>query len=378
MRLLFLPTQPPAKPVVQSPAQPVSNPLAKPSSKLSPKSSPHPLPKPASMSSSLRPVLPVLLAAALFLAWPPSVRAAEAEPLPTEPEVDAVAPGYPLYGDDTVYRGHGTRPDAPAVPLELFGDAAEKDGRAKKEAAEDEEAMKALMEAGAKEGKKPKKAKEGLLRERMLREAAGTVAFQKSLAATYAALLDHVREKAAVLDRLFNFQALLVRGRALPPVVRWMGPSATFHDDQSATFVEASYRIEAPARIVSVAPTWRDYLETDFEAFEPRPDTLPENDAEREVWREGVRIGWEEGRRQAREIFDLNLSRLVADFRGMLRFRMLAKDGMVGMPRLAEGDLGVRVGDRTLNVNETVFRITVPASFLPPDEWAKDGQTTAE
>ena len=39
------------------------------------------------------------------------------------------------------------------------------------------------------------------------------------------------------------------------------------------------------------------------------------------------------------------------------------------MPRLSEGKLGLKVGKRTLAINETVFRITVPAGFLPQKAW---------
>ena len=80
-------------------------------------------------------------------------------------------------------------------------------------------------------------------------------------------------------------------------------------------------------------------------------------------------LGWKEGLEQARQLFELNMARLVADYRGMLRFHLLAQRGMVSMPRLSEGKLGLKVGKRTLAITETVFRITGPAGFLPQQAW---------
>jgi len=57
------------------------------------------------------------------------------------------------------------------------------------------------------------------------------------------------------------------------------------------------------------------------------------------------------------------MTRLMSAFRGILRFKMLADKGLVSVPVLAQGDLGVQVGDNVLNVDQKTFRITVPAEF---------------
>lgn len=66
----------------------------------------------------------------------------------------------------------------------------------------------------------------------------------------------------------------------------------------------------------------------------------------------------------------MNMNRLVADYRGILRFRMLARRGMVSLPVLAEGRLAVRVEKRTLDVGETTSRISVPAEFRDMENWS--------
>lgn len=212
--------------------------------------------------------------------------------------------------------------------------------------------------------------KDGNLRVRVLSEAAGTLAFQQGLRWRYARLADACRQRASVLDRMFDFRPLLLEGRVLPPVIRWAGRSVTLHDNGSATAVDATYRIVEPARLVSAPPVWQAYLLADFEAFDANPALLPATSAEKAAWKAGVEKGWAEGVAHADEVFAMNMAKLVGDYRGMLRFRMLAQAGMVSVPVLARGRLGVRVGERTLDVNQTLLRISVPARFLEAERWA--------
>ncbi len=134
--------------------------------------------------------------------------------------------------------------------------------------------------------------------------------------------------------------------------------------------MEASYRIVRPAAIVTRAPTWRDYLMTGVPETENRPAILPATQAEKKAWKRGVTEGWAAGAAAADELFSVNMNRLVADYRGILRFRMLARRGMVSLPVLAEGRLAVRVEKRTLDVGETTFRISVPAEFRDMENWS--------
>ncbi len=72
-------------------------------------------------------------------------------------------------------------------------------------------------------------------------------------------------------------------------------------------------------------------------AVAPPPDILlPENPAERAAWRLWIAQGWEEGYKQADEIFQSDLNRLIADF-----------EGMVPLPRpaRAEQDYGTLCND---------------------------------
>lgn len=291
---------------------------------------------------------------------------------------DFIAPGYPLTGTDRPYAGFGTMPGAPSLPDSLLvSGTGKKPGGRSAVADEDREGEKLRdslmhMQAGSRKARARERAQS--IRDESLRQAAGTIAFQQAVRHNYARLGSLCEARAHDFDRIFNFRQLLLEGRVLPPVISWLGPAMRLESADAATSVEAAWRIEQPARIVSRAPDWRDYLLADFAAFEAAADTVPETSHEQAVWQEGVALGWDEGREQARELFELNMARLVTDYRGMLHFRMLARQGMVSMPHLAEGRLDLRVGARTLHVNETVFRITQPAAFLPKEAW-RDSST---
>ena len=210
----------------------------------------------------------------------------------------------------------------------------------------------------------------GTLQQRAtLPTAPGENAFQQGLRWRYSQLENACRRRSNELDRMFDFRPLLIDGRVLPPVIRWAGRSMSLHDESSATAVDATYRIIQPARIVSTAPIWEAYLLKDFDAFDGTLEVMPRTSDEKTSWRLGVEKGWDEGVAHADEVFDMNMARLVSDYRGMLRFKMLAKAGMLSIPVLAEGRLGVRVGDKTLDVNQTVFRITAPAGFRGSQHW---------
>lgn len=278
---------------------------------------------------------------------------------------DFIAPGYPLYGADRVYQGYGTRADAPVFAIAHGNSDASDRKERDRLAAEDQKELDRILNVKAASTRKRAEEREKSLKAQTLREAAGTIAFQKAVSLGYARYVSACKKRALELDRIFNFRSLLMEGRVLPPVIRSLSHATTLSSPNEARFVEQAFRIVKPTRMVSTSPTWRDYIETEFAAFEAGPDLLPADEEEAGAWQEGAREGWSEGLKQARDLFDTKFAELVSDFRGMLEFRMLAQRGMVSMPQIARGDLGIRAGDRVLHVNESVFRITLPASFLP-------------
>ena len=190
-----------------------------------------------------------------------------------------IAPGYPLAQGDRSYAGYGTLPNAPVLDMaDLFPEEAATQGTSKstgrERSAEPAAELQELLDVRGTADTKPKD-RVKTLRARMLTEAAGTVAFQKGVRRTYADLLAACHKRALALDRIFGFQALLLQGRVLPPVLRWIEAATTLESPDTARSVEAAYRIEQPARLVSRAPSWRDYLEQEFEAFERAKSSCP-------------------------------------------------------------------------------------------------------
>lgn len=206
------------------------------------------------------------------------------------------------------------------------------------------------------------------LRDRMVRDAARTISFQKAVALRYAELNKACEERADLLGSIFSFSSLLIDGHILPPVLGFAGPVHTLHDKDSASSVDETYTIRAQARLVSTAPSWRDYLTQHFDALEIRPECLPKTSKERSIWQDAVKSGWAQGTAQAEEVFQQNMDRLTADYRGMLRFTMLHKRGLVSLPVMARGHIPIRVGRTTLDINQTVFRLTRPSLFQNPEQ----------
>jgi defect-in-organelle-trafficking protein DotC len=209
------------------------------------------------------------------------------------------------------------------------------------------------------------------LRPRAIKEAAQTLAIQEAVKYRYGNIVSLLNENESKLDKMFNFDSLLLNNdKVVPPVIGKAEQSFKVESNTVARSTEVAYRIISPARITAAPPNWRDYLLHSFDAIEDvNPSLLPDSPAERKIWEEGIEQGWHLGIEQANRVYSANLNRLVRDFKGMLRFNILAAQDMVSVPVLAEGELGVQVGDRILDVDQKVFRITAPTEFREVEEW---------
>jgi defect-in-organelle-trafficking protein DotC len=83
----------------------------------------------------------------------------------------------------------------------------------------------------------------------------------------------------------------------------------------------------------------------------------------------GICSGFQSGVNQANMIFTDRLTRLVRDYTGMLRFRTLAAQQVVSMPRIDEGHLGVSVQSDRVHVDDRIIRITDPVRFNHANQW---------
>lgn len=190
----------------------------------------------------------------------------------------------------------------------------------------------------------------------------------------------HIRSeldtRSRYLDKVFDFRQLLVPAPSglliEPPIIsETMNNMLIESDGQTAAVSDRMYNIINNAKIVSAPRNWRTYLERDWGTVEPPPDILlPEDAEERKIWKEYVARGWEEGVRQADEIFEDDLNILVADYEGMIRYRTLLAQNMVSQPYALQVDRGVTGGGDEMRIGDRAIQITgVPQLITGSDEW---------
>lgn len=189
--------------------------------------------------------------------------------------------------------------------------------------------------------------------------------------------INHEMEKRGrYLDKIFDFRQLLVPAPSglliEPPVIsEQINAQLIEGDGQQAAVSDRVYNIVMNAKIVSTARTWRSYLERSWDEVEPPPDILrPENDEERAYWSEQVAKGWAEGVLQAEDTFQEDLNILLADFRGMIRYRSLLAQGMISPPYALQVDRGVTGGGAEMRIGDRAVQITgVPELMTGFDQW---------
>ncbi len=213
---------------------------------------------------------------------------------------------------------------------------------------------------------------EGLeIRRDALREAALSFGARGGLAARTYEINRSLLSRAAELDRIFDFRALLITapsGLMIEPPVIGEAENALIiaEDGQQAAVTERIISINRQVRIVSAPRDWRFYLERDWGAVDPPPALLlPQDGSERRQWRQWVRQGWELGMQQADEIFEINLNRLNADFLGMVRYRKLLAQGIVSSPFPLFSDRGITGGGDELRIGERSVAITGQPQLNP-------------
>lgn len=181
-----------------------------------------------------------------------------------------------------------------------------------------------------------------------------------------------IADNQELLDRIFNFNSLLIERNVLPPVLSEATNTLRQPDADTIRVADLTYRIERQAAFVTVPPGWREYLvlEHRYEVSMPPAVLLPKTAEEKKVWTEHVREGWLTGVRQADAIYEQSLSRLERDFKGMVLYRSLLAKGMIGRPYVAEAALGVTGDGDSMAVNDRILRITAkPRLNSDPAVW---------
>jgi defect-in-organelle-trafficking protein DotC len=214
------------------------------------------------------------------------------------------------------------------------------------------------------------------IRSQALREAALSYGARGGLAFRTFEIQRRLAEFDTSLGKTFNFQRLLIAAPSglliEPPVVSEAQKAVLVNGGgQEAAVADRVYRINRAARIVTAARNWHLYMERDWGRVDPPPGLLlPQDEDERRHWREYVHEGWQEGVKQAQEIFEADVDRLTNDFIGMVRYRELLAQGMISAPYALHEDRGVTGGGSEMRIGDRGVVITGPSALISQsDKW---------
>ena len=190
-------------------------------------------------------------------------------------------------------------------------------------------------------------------------------------------------EIAAMLDRhgpklsaIYRFGDLVLRENGftvLPPVLA--ETRRAFRLEPAGTRAASArrvLRILEPARLVSAAPDWRDWLRRAWPAAEPPAAVLfPRDDEEDARWRRLLAEGWAKGVALADDIFAADLDRLNRAFEGVILWHRLNRDVRVTAPGIEVERAGVSGHETLMRIGTATARIARPARFeLDAGRWA--------
>lgn len=184
---------------------------------------------------------------------------------------------------------------------------------------------------------------------------------------------DFLENEGGKLDRIFDFNVMMVAKNVVSPVLTEGRTTYSQNSDDEIRISDRMFKIEKAAKFVPHPPTWRDYLLQNTKTtkvVKPHNSLLPRNDAEKAVWDEWVTKGWGEGVEQSEKLFQQGLSRLQRDYVGMIQYKILVKQGLVSAPVVSGANMGTTGGGNQMNVDDKVFRISVPTNLIAdPKLW---------
>lgn len=208
------------------------------------------------------------------------------------------------------------------------------------------------------------------LRKDAQKEAALSYGARGGLARRNFYLMERLQSYEPTLDHVFDFRRLLIRASSglmiEPPIIRESDDALVItQGGVEAAVADKIYNISKQAKIVTAPRDWRHYLVQDWGDVPPPPKILwPKTAQEQADWDTWIEQGWNEGYDQAERMFDANLNRLVADFSGMVRYRLLVAQGMVSKPFAMHEDRGVTgTPQKEMRVGDRAIRITGPSQF---------------
>ena len=188
-----------------------------------------------------------------------------------------------------------------------------------------------------------------------------------------------VERHGARLSAIYRFGDLMLREggfEILPPVLAETRRAFRLERTGArAASAERVLRIVEPARLVSAAPHWRDWLHRPWLAAEPPAAVLFPRDAREDaLWRRLLAEGWSEGTALADDIFAADLDRLNRTFEGVILWHRLHRTARVTAPGIEIDRAGVSGHETLMRIAAASARIARAARFeLDAGRWALPG-----
>jgi defect in organelle trafficking protein DotC len=226
----------------------------------------------------------------------------------------------------------------------------------------------------------PTAAKDRDLRSTAMKEAAQSFGARSGLIRRSFEIHSAIDVTAGRLDAIWNFRPLMLtdaqpgeeagsmRQRLIVPAVIYQAQTIIKQDSPGLIrLVDKTYKLSSQPRFSTVAPSWRDYLFRDLGdanvVAPPHVSLMPRNEDEQKNWDRWIAEGWKAGVQQAEDYFEYDLNRLVRDFDGMVTYHELVAKKMVSLPYVATSNDAVSGDETTLNVNDSLLKITVMPAF---------------
>lgn len=208
-------------------------------------------------------------------------------------------------------------------------------------------------------------------RSKAMKEAALAVGAQNGYIEHLGYLKEEIIKKEDSMDDIWDFSLImkLASGKLdemhlLPPVMRKSERIISLSADSSRIKIAGNmYEIIKPARLVSIAPNWRQYLIYDQKMLASKPSKvlLPKDDEEMTAWSEWVEEGWEAGIIQAEIEMTYRSRKLGQDFNGMVKYVQLLTEGKVLKPIVSSSHQNVVGSNNKMIVDEKILQLAIPA-----------------
>lgn len=233
--------------------------------------------------------------------------------------------------------------------------------------------LRRLKKLSISDDAKAAKGKLASLRPKAIEETAYALGVQHGVKWRYDQINSALESRSGHIDAIFNFDAhLLHNGMLMPPIVVEAGPGQRLENSKLNVFTDTTYKIIEDAKLLTTAPQWRAYLLQQHDAvIDVHPSLYPKTPQERKIWEAAIEKGWAMGVEQAQYLYEQGVNRLQRDIRGIIRYRVLALQGIVNVPLIASAQTGTRISEkkRKLQLAKTVVRLVKDVQFVEEDKW---------